>query len=70
MDAITDGTYATHFMKLYLSLIDELTNRKLEPKDAADMALGFINNFYMYSANKDMPAIKAKNPSAWIWEKK
>ena len=31
-------------------------DRKLEPKDAADMALGFINNFYMYSANKDMPA--------------
>ena len=47
-----------HFMKLYLSLIDELKIRGLEPKEAAELALSYVNNWFMYFANTEIPMVE------------
>ena len=55
MDIVNDGANCTHFMRLYLSLVDELKIRGLDSVQAADMGLSWMTQFFMFSCNKDFP---------------
>jgi len=53
MDDIKNVSNCISFMKLYLSLIDELKQKGLDPAIAADEANKFIANWFMYNVTQE-----------------